>query len=128
MRPISQDALGIYDDVAYHTYGVPASAEECEELGKTCAHGSCVVLENHGLLAFGETVHGAMMRLWQMERACELEVMARQMGEEPVPISNYVIQKAAERGKKRRASSEYGLNEWKGLVRQVERKGFDFRQ
>ena len=128
LRPISQDALGIYDDVAYHTYGVPASAEECEELGKTCAHGSCVVLENHGLLTFGETVHGAMMRMWQMERACELEVMARQMGEEPVAISNFVIQKAAERGKKRRAMHEYGLNEWKGLVRQVERKGFDFRR
>ncbi len=128
LRPISQDVLGVYDEIAYHTYGVPASVEECEELAKSCAHGSCVVLENHGLLTFGDTVHGAMMRMWSLERACELEVLARQMGEEPVAISNYVIQKAAERGKKRRTTNEYGLNEWKGLVRQVERKGFDFRR
>ena len=53
MRPISQDALQVYDDVAYHTYGVPATEEECEALGRTCADGSCVVLLNHGLLTFG---------------------------------------------------------------------------
>jgi len=54
--------LHVYDDVAYHTYGVPATPEECEALGRTCANGSCVVLMNHGLLTFGETTHGALMR------------------------------------------------------------------
>ena len=88
---------------------------------------TCVVLLNHGLLTCGETVHGAMMRMWSLERACELELIARQMGEPPVVISDYVIAKAGERMKKRRATDEYGLNEWRGLVRQVERKGFDFR-
>ena len=44
LRPISQDALQVYDDVAYHEYGVPASPEECEALGRTCKHGSHVVL------------------------------------------------------------------------------------
>ena len=127
LRPISQDVLGVYDEIAYHEYGAPATVEECEELGKTCQHGSCVVLLNHGLLTWGETIHGAMMRMWSLERACELELIARQMGEPPVVISDYVIGKAAERMKKRRATNEYGLAEWRGLVRQVERKGFDFR-
>ncbi len=127
LRPISQDVLGVWDEIAYHEYGVPATVEECEELGKTCQHGTCVVLLNHGLLTCGETVHGAMMRMWSLERACELELIARQMGEPPVVISDYVIAKAGERMKKRRATDEYGLNEWRGLVRQVERKGFDFR-
>src|SRR3954453_3396841 len=52
LRPLSEDVLQIYDDVAYHPYGIPATVEECEALGKTCAHGSCVVLLNHGLLSF----------------------------------------------------------------------------
>src|SRR5947209_6279898 len=43
IRPISQDALHVYDDLAYHAYGVPASVEECDAMGRTCAHGSCVV-------------------------------------------------------------------------------------
>ena len=127
LRPISQDVLSIYDDVAYHPYGVPASVEECEALGRTCQNGSCVVLLNHGLLAFGPTIHGALMRLYTMERACELEVMARTMTGQIAPIEQFVIDKAAERYKKIRLTEAYGLNEWLGLVRTVERKGADFR-
>ncbi len=128
IRPISQDALHVYDDVVYHDYGVPATVEECEALGRSCATGSCVVLLNHGLLTLGETIHGAMMRLYMLERACELELIARQMGEPPVPIEDFVITKAAERMKKIRSSETYGLNEWKGMVRTAERKGHDFRR
>lgn len=128
IRPISQDALHVYDDLAYHDYGVPASVEECEELGKTCANGSCVVLYNHGLLTLGATVQGTFQRTYMLERACELEVIARQMGVEPKPISNYVISKAAERMKGLRNTPDYGRLEWEGLVRTVDKKGFDYRQ
>jgi ribulose-5-phosphate 4-epimerase/fuculose-1-phosphate aldolase len=128
LRPISQDHLHVLDDVAYHEYGVPATAEECEALGKTCQHGSCVVLMNHGLLTLGETIHGTMMRLYMLERACELELIARTLNEPPVVVDEYVQKKAAERMKKMRPTEGYGLNEWKGLVRTVERKGFDFRR
>ena len=128
LRPISQDALHVYDDVAYHEYGVPATQEECDALGVTCQLGSCVVLLNHGLLTFGETVHGAMMRLYMLERACELELHARTMNGTIVQIDDYVIGKAAERMKKMRHTETYGLNEWTALVRTVERKGADFRR
>jgi ribulose-5-phosphate 4-epimerase/fuculose-1-phosphate aldolase len=128
LRPISQDSLHVIDDVAYHDYGVPATVEECEALGETCANGSCVVLLNHGLLTWGETIHGAMMRLYMLERACELELIARQLDEPPVMIEEYVQRKAAERMKKMRSTEGYGLNEWKGMVRSVERKGADFRR
>ncbi len=129
LRPISQDALGVYDDVAYHAYGVPATVEECEALGRSCASGAgCVILMNHGLLTLGHTIHGTFMRLYSLERACELELLARQMGAEPVMISDYVIGKAAERGKKRRAMDSYGRPEFEGLVRTVDRQGADYRR
>jgi ribulose-5-phosphate 4-epimerase/fuculose-1-phosphate aldolase len=128
IRPISQDALHVYDDVVYHQYGVPATQEECDALGRTCAHGSCVVLLNHGLLTFGPTIHGALMRLYMMERACELEAMAPTMNGPFARIEDHVIGKAAERMKKLRNTETYGLLEWNALVRTVERKGADFRR
>jgi ribulose-5-phosphate 4-epimerase/fuculose-1-phosphate aldolase len=128
LRPISQDSLHVIDDVVYHDYGVPASEEECEALGRSCANGGCVVLLNHGLLTRGETIHGALMRLYMLERACELELIARQLNENPVIIDQNVQRKAAERMRKLRSTPEYGLNEWKGLVRSVERRGADFRR
>ncbi len=65
------------DDVVYHEYGIPATQEECDALGKSCLKGTSVVLLNHGLLTFGHTIHGALERLYLMERACEVELIAR---------------------------------------------------
>ena len=127
IRPISQDALQIFDDIAYHPYGVPASAEECEALGRTCRNGSCVVLLNHGLLTLGPTIHGTLFRMYNMERASELELIARTLDAPPVAIDDYVIGKAAERMRKRRDTAEYGLAEWRGLVRTVDRAGANYR-
>jgi ribulose-5-phosphate 4-epimerase/fuculose-1-phosphate aldolase len=128
LRPISQDALHVIDDVIYHEYGVPASPEECEALGRSCRDGSCVVLLNHSLLTLGETIPGAVMRLYMLERACEVELIARTLDEAPVFIAEDVVRKAAARMKKRRAMPDYGVPEWQGLVRTAERKGFDWRR
>jgi ribulose-5-phosphate 4-epimerase/fuculose-1-phosphate aldolase len=128
IRPISQDALQVYDDIGYHAYGVPATVEECEALGKTCADKTHVVLQNHGLLTLGPTVHGAFFRLYNMERACELEMLARQMDGEIVEIEPHVIQRAADRMSAIRDTETYGLMEWQGIVRTVERAGADFRK
>ena len=128
IRPISQDSMHVYDDLAYHPYGVPATVEECEALGQTCKDGSCVVLMNHGLLTFGPTVHGAFQRLYMLERACELELLARQMNAKPVMVEPSVVHAAAERMKSVRDTETYGLMDWHGIVRTVEKRGADFRR
>ena len=127
IRPISQDALAVLDEVAYHPYGVPASQEECDALGRSCQHGSCVVLLNHGLLTYGPTVHGAFFRMYTLERACELELIARMIDVPPAYIEPSIVARAAERMKKRRNTPEYGLADFQGLVRTVERKGADYK-
>jgi ribulose-5-phosphate 4-epimerase/fuculose-1-phosphate aldolase len=128
LRPISQDALQVLDDMAYHEYGVPATPEECEALGRSCARGSCVVLLNHGLLTLGPSVHGAFYRMYCLERACELELIARTLDAPPVQIGDEVVRKGAERMKKQREGADYGLAEWQGLVRTVDRRGADYRR
>lgn len=128
LRPISQDALHVLDEVAYHSYGVPASAEECEALGRTAQQGSCIVLLNHGLLALGETIPGTLLRLYMLERACELELIARTMNATAVEIAPSVVAGAASWMKRRRASPEYGVKEWQGLLRVIERNGADYRR
>jgi ribulose-5-phosphate 4-epimerase/fuculose-1-phosphate aldolase len=127
LRPISQDALLVYDDLAYHDYGLPASVDECEALGRTCRRGSHVVLLNHGLLTLGPTIHGTLYRMYNLERACELELIARTLDAPPVQIADHIVAKAAERMQKRRDAPQYGRAEWNGLVRTVERAGANYR-
>ena len=128
LRPISQDHMQVIDDVIYHEYGVPASKEECDALMKNVVVGTCVVLENHGLLTLGPTVQGTFMRMYMLERACELELIARQMDAPVVFIADDVQQKYSARMKPRRNLPEYGLMEWEGIVRTIERAGADFRR
>ena len=128
LRPISQDALAVLDEVVYHEYGMPTSQEECDALGVSCQQGSCVVLRNHGLLSVGATIPAALRRLYMMERACEVEIIARGLDEEPAPIEDEVVQSYAARAKAQRASPEFGMTDWKAAVRLIEGKGSDWRQ
>jgi ribulose-5-phosphate 4-epimerase/fuculose-1-phosphate aldolase len=128
LRPISQDVLAVWDDLVYHEYGMPTSQEECDALGVSCQQGSCVVLRNHGLLSVGATIPAALRRLYMMERACEVEIIARGLGEEPAPIEDDVVQSYAARAKAQRASPEFGMTDWKAALRLIEGKGFDWRQ
>ena len=128
LRPISQDALAVLDEVVYHEYGMPTSQEECDALGVSCQQGSCVVLRNHGLLSVGATIPAALRRLYMMERACEVEIIARGLDEEPAPIEDDVVQSYAARAKAQRASPEFGMTDWKAALRLIEGKGSDWRQ
>jgi ribulose-5-phosphate 4-epimerase/fuculose-1-phosphate aldolase len=65
--------------------------------------------------------------MYCLERACELELIARTLGSPPLPIADYVIGKSAERMQKRRNTPEYGLAEWSGLVRAIDRAGANYR-
>lgn len=127
LRAISQDALNVLDEVAYHPYGMPASQEECDALGVSCQAGSCVVLQNHGLLTHAPTVPGALQRLYMLERACELELISRTLGETPVPIADEVVAGVAAWMKTARAKPDYGLHEWNALLRLIDGKGADYR-
>ena len=128
IRPISQDAMHVIDDVVYHEYGMPTSQEECDALGVSCQSGSSVVLRNHGLLSVGATVPAALRRLYMLERACEVEIIARGLDEAPAPIEDDVVQQYAARAKAYRASPEFGMSDWKAALRLIEGKGSDWRQ
>lgn len=127
LRAISQDALNVLDEVVYHEYGTPATQEECDALGVSCRNGTCVVLLNHGLLTHAPTIPGALQRLYMLERACELELISRTLGEAPVPIAADVVAAVRTYMKTARAKADYGLHEWNALVRVIETKAGAYR-
>jgi ribulose-5-phosphate 4-epimerase/fuculose-1-phosphate aldolase len=128
LRPISQDALHVLDDVVYHEYGVPTSVEECLALGESAQKGGCLVLLNHGLLTAGKTIPAALYRLYMLERACEVEMIARSMDEPPVLIEPHIVERAAKRQSAMRQQPEYGVRQWDALLRHIDRQGADYRR
>jgi ribulose-5-phosphate 4-epimerase/fuculose-1-phosphate aldolase len=128
LRPISQDALNVIDEVVYHEYGLPATQQECDALGASCRKGNSVILLNHGLLTHAPTIPGALQRLYLLERACELELISRTLGEPPVQIAPDVIAGVAAYMKSARAKPDFGVIEWNALLRVIDGKGTDYRR
>lgn len=127
LRPISQDALNVLDEVAYHEFGMPASDDECEALGQSCQNGNSLILLNHGLLTLGVNAPSALARMYMLERACQLELLSRTLGEPPVFIAADVVAGFAELMKKERAAPDYGLYDWQALLRLIDKKGPPYR-
>lgn len=77
LLPISQHALKFYGKLAYHEYeGVALDVAERERLVADLGPHNAMILRNHGLLAAGESVAGAFMEIYFLERACQAQVQA----------------------------------------------------
>ena len=56
------------------------SDSEKPRLVRDLGHNSCLILRNHGLLAVGETVADAFPWIYNLQRACEIQVQPRPAG------------------------------------------------
>ena len=69
------------DMVAYHDFeGITIHADEGPRLLKSMNNKPAVILRNHGLLAWGQTVPQTFAILWTLQRACEVQVATFSMG------------------------------------------------
>ena len=67
----------LYGDIAYHDYeGVTTNVDEQPRLVASLAQRNHLILRNHGLLVTGPDIPTAFMRLWVLQRACEIQLAA----------------------------------------------------
>src|SRR3954471_7974297 len=86
LLPLTQTAMLIRDDVAFHDYeGVAVDLGERERLVADLGTKNAMILRNHGTLAVGKNVGECFIRLYYLERACQAQIMALSAGDE---ISN----------------------------------------
>jgi ribulose-5-phosphate 4-epimerase/fuculose-1-phosphate aldolase len=82
LLPLTQTAMLIRGDVAYHDYeGVAVDLDERERLVANLGDKGTMLLRNHGTLAVGQTVGEAFLRIYFLERACEAQIMALSAGD-----------------------------------------------
>jgi ribulose-5-phosphate 4-epimerase/fuculose-1-phosphate aldolase len=127
LMPLTQTAMLIRDELAYHHYeGVATDLEERERLVADLGTKSAMILRNHGTLTVGETVAEAFIKMYFLERACEAQCLAL-AGSTPL---NHPPQgtpeKAAEQG--RQGLKLIGnMLAWPALLRKLDRIDPSFR-
>lgn len=78
LRRYSQHAMQVHGDLAYHDYeGIAFNLEERERLQADIGEKSCLMLRNHGTLTMGPNCAIAFTRMYYLERACEIQVLAQ---------------------------------------------------
>jgi ribulose-5-phosphate 4-epimerase/fuculose-1-phosphate aldolase len=126
LLPISQTAMACTADLAYHDYeGVALDLDERERLVADIGQHSFMLLRNHGTLTVGDSAAGAFMRMFYLERACKMQVLAQAGGE------LLVCDEAMEVRVGKQVSPAFsqafgGMLAWPGLLRKVARQSPGF--
>ncbi|MFB7187672.1 class II aldolase/adducin family protein [Streptomyces sp. NPDC056230] len=81
LLPLNQMSMEFYDRVGYHDYeGVALNLDEQKRLVDDIGHHPALILRNHGLLTVGESASQAFLRMYYLEKACEIQVTAQAGG------------------------------------------------
>jgi ribulose-5-phosphate 4-epimerase/fuculose-1-phosphate aldolase len=71
----------LHGRVAYHAFeGVTVNPDEQGRMLESIGDRRVVILRNHGLLTWGETIAEAFLWLWTLQRACDVQVAATAAG------------------------------------------------
>jgi ribulose-5-phosphate 4-epimerase/fuculose-1-phosphate aldolase len=124
LLPLSQHAMGIGGDLAYHDYeGYATDLDERQRLVRDIGDRNLMILRNHGTMSVGRNCAEAFTRIYYLERACSMQVRGQAGGDLNWPGDN-VATKLAEAGKKimpRRSELA-----WPALLRKLDRMGSDY--
>jgi ribulose-5-phosphate 4-epimerase/fuculose-1-phosphate aldolase len=80
-----------------------------------------LILRNHGLLAWGETLPQAFAHLWTVQRACEIQIAAKGMGDELIEIPKPVLEQCTRVSLQFDPKYGAGVDVFNALVRQIDR-------
>lgn len=82
--------------VAYHDFeGITIHADEAPRLLASLGMKPLMILRNHGLLAAGPTLPLTFVRLWTLQRACDVQVAQAALGR-PIAITEAVARRTTE--------------------------------
>jgi ribulose-5-phosphate 4-epimerase/fuculose-1-phosphate aldolase len=128
LLPISQHAMMVQQQVAYHDYeGIALEMDErsrmARDLGKTS---KAMILRNHGLLTLGETVREAFELMYYLDCACQIQIDAMAGGLHNVQLmSKEAADTAAQQfGRESRPAQQ---KDWPALLRLLDRKAIRYR-
>jgi ribulose-5-phosphate 4-epimerase/fuculose-1-phosphate aldolase len=107
--------------VGYHDFeGITVHADEAPRLLASMGNKPLLILRNHGLLACGETLPLTLVRLWTLQRACDIQLAQAALGP-AIPVTEAVARKTTHDSFQFDAKFGAGQDVFDALVRRVDR-------
>ena len=97
LKNISQQSMVVFSSLAYHDYeGIVLDPGEGPGLLSDLSDKKHMILRNHGLLAVGHNVSATFQNLYNLQRACEMQVAAEAGGGELIAITPEAMAKTGQ--------------------------------
>ncbi|MGP3989332.1 class II aldolase/adducin family protein [Streptomyces sp. 3N207] len=133
LLPLNQISMEFYGKIGYHDYeGVALNLAEQERLVVDLGDHPAMILRNHGLLTVGGTPAEAFLRMYYLDKACEIQTVAMAGGAKLVTPHPDICELTARQlsGEDDRSDLQdekaYELA-WSALLRLVERIAPDYQ-
>jgi ribulose-5-phosphate 4-epimerase/fuculose-1-phosphate aldolase len=120
----------LHDMVAYHDFeGITIHADEGPRLLQSMGTRQALILRNHGLLAWGQTLPQTFAILWTLQRACEIQLATFSMGgaEAAIPVNEAIAERCTRDALQFHPAHGAGQDLFDALVRQVDRLDASYR-
>ena len=117
----------LHDMVAYHDFeGITVHADEAPRLLASLGHKPLLILRNHGLLSHALTLPLAFVRLWTLQRACEIQLAQAALGP-AIAVPEAVARKTTHDSFQFDVRFGAGQDVFDALVRQVDRLDVSYK-
>src|SRR5713226_9368606 len=128
LLPISQQSLFALASISYHDYeGLALNEAEKPRLIADLGDKNNLILRNHGLLTVGGNAAEAFLAMYNLERACEIQLMAESGGSELVRIPAPILKGIEAQAKV--VTKGIGADlVWPGLLRKLDRIDQSYRE
>jgi len=128
LLPISQPSLFALASLAYHDYeGLALNDDEKPRLVADLGEKKNLILRNHGLLTVGANSGEAFLAMYNLERACRIQVMAQAGGGELIPIAKPIL--AGIEAQAKVVTKGLGADlVWPGILRKLDRLDTSYRE
>ena len=127
LLPLTQTATRFCSRLAYHDFNGPErDPNERDALAHDLGDENYMILRNHGLLTVGATIAEAFTAMYGLERSCQAQVQAMACNTALNEMAPAVVQKSIGMYDPT-IIRRYGLLEWPGLLRKLDRKDPSWR-
>ncbi|WP_415889035.1 class II aldolase/adducin family protein [Neptuniibacter sp. SY11_33] len=122
LQPLSQYSCFALGSLGYHQYeGLAVNHEEKTRLQADMGEYNYLLLSNHGALTVGPTVGDAFMRMYDLQRACEVQLLIQSTGQEAIPVVPEIVEGISNQANVVHSGSTGGQKSWPAMLRRAYR-------
>ena len=129
LLPISQYSMFALASLSYHEYeGLAVNSDEKRRLQQDLGDSNFMLLRNHGALTLGQTIGDAFMHMYDLSRACEIQIQALSTSDSLIYVEQSIIDGIKAQAKIVHSGITGGQKAWPAMMRRVKRTYPDFDQ